>query len=199
MPYYSETLNKLIEALRKLPGIGPKSAERLAFHILKASPQEAEDLASAILEARQSIKPCSICFFLSDTDPCFICTDEKREKDIICVVEDSRDIIAMERAGIFRGLYHVLGGALSPLDGIGPQDLHIAELLERIKKGIVKEVIIATNPTISGDTTSTYLAMQIKPLGVKVTRIAHGLPVGTYLELADEVTLSLALQGRREI
>ncbi|MCR4432516.1 MAG: recombination mediator RecR [Coprothermobacterota bacterium] len=199
MPYSSPSLTKLIEALRKLPGIGPKSAERIAFYILKSPPQESEALVSAIMEARWNVKACSICFFLADTDPCPICQDKARDQETICVVEDSRDVIAMERAGAYKGLYHVLGGALSPLDGIGPGDLRISELFERVRQGKIKEVILATNPTMTGDITAAHLAQQLKVMGVKVTRIAHGLPVGTELELADEVTLNLALQGRREM
>ncbi|MCR4427937.1 MAG: recombination mediator RecR [Caldiserica bacterium] len=199
MPYSSQALTKLIEALRKLPGIGPKSAERIAFHILKSPPQESEALVSAIMEARWSIKACSICFFLADTDPCPICQDKTRDQETLCVVEDSRDVLAMERAGAYRGLYHVLGGVLSPLDGVGPGDLRIRELFERVKEGGIKEVIIATNPTMAGDITAAHLAQQLKAIGIKVTRIAHGLPVGTELELADEVTLTFAIQGRREI
>jgi recombination protein RecR len=199
MPYSSPSLAKLIEALRKLPGIGPKSAERIAFYILKSSPQESEALVSAIMEARWNIKACSICFFLSDSDPCPICQDKSRDQETICVVEDSRDVIAMERTGTYKGLYHVLGGALSPLDGIGPGDLRIGELIERVRQREIKEVILATNPTTAGDATALYIAQHLKTLGVKVTRIAHGLPMGTEIELADEVTLNLALQGRREM
>lgn len=199
MPYYSFSLGKLIEALRRLPGIGPKSAERIAFYLLKSSVEENEAIASAILEAKRNVKTCSRCFYLAETDPCPICDDPRRDRSIICVVEDSRDIIAMERTASFRGLYHVLGGALSPLDGIGPKDLHINELLRRVNQGEVREVILATNPTMSGDATATFLAQQLKPLGVRVTRIAQGLPVGSDLELADEVTLNLALQGRTEM
>jgi recombination protein RecR len=199
MPYFSPSLTKLIEALRKLPGIGPKSAERIAFYLLKSSPQDSEALVSAIMEAKWNVKACSICFFLADSDPCPICQDQNRDQETLCVVEDSRDVIAMERTGAYKGLYHVLGGALSPLDGVGPQDLHIVELLERVRPGKIKEVILATNPTMTGDATAAYLAQQLKALGVKVTRIAYGLPMGTDLELADEVTLHLALQGRREM
>ncbi len=199
MPYYASSLGKLIEALRRLPGIGPKSAERIAFYLLKSPLEESEAVASAILEAKRNVKACSRCFNLSETDPCPTCDDPRRDRSLICVVEDSRDVIAMERTAGFRGLYHVLGGALSPLDGIGPRDLRISELLVRVKEGEVREVIVATNPTMPGDATATFLAQQLKPLGIRVTRIAQGLPVGTDLELADEVTLSLALQGRTDM
>lgn len=199
MPYSSPSLTKLIEALRKLPGIGPKSAERIAFYLLKSPPQESEALVSAIMEARWNIKACSICFFLSDSDPCPICQDKSRDQELICVVEDSRDVIAMERTSAYKGLYHVLGGALSPLDGIGPGDLRISELIERVRQGNIKEVILATNPTTTGDTTAWHIAQLLKPMGIKVTRIAQGLPMGTEIELADEITLNLALRGRREM
>jgi recombination protein RecR len=199
VPILAPSFGKLVEALRRLPGIGPKSAERIAFHLLKRSQEEVADLAQAILEAKRNVKPCSRCFFLADSDPCPICANPRRDQSQICVVEDSRDVLAMERSGGFRGLYHVLGGAISPLDGVGPGDLHIAPLLARLGKETIAEVIVATNPTMTGDTTAIFLAKLVKERGVRITRIAHGLPVGTDLELADELTLSLAMQGRREL
>lgn len=199
MPVFTPSLSKLIESLRHLPGIGPKSAERIAFFLLKGNPTEAEALATAILEARMNVKACSRCFYLSDTDPCPLCRDSRRDPSLLCVVEDSRDVIAMERSGSFRGFYHVLDGSLSPIQNINEENLHVEELIGRVKEGQIQEVIVATNPTMNGDITCTLIAKRLKPLGIKVTRIAHGLPVGSDLELADEVTLGLALQGRREV
>ncbi len=196
---YAEPLARLIEELSKMPTVGPKTAQRLAFYILSASPEDAARLAQAILDAKARIHYCSNCFHITDVDPCAICTNPSRSRATICVVEDPRDVLAMERTREFRGLYHVLHGAISPLDGIGPDDLKIAELLVRVKTGEVTEVIVATNPRVEGEATAIYLAKLLKPLGIKVTRIAHGLPVGGDLEYADEVTLAKALEGRREI
>lgn len=189
---------KLIDEFSRLPGIGPKSAQRLAFHVLNGDLSQAERLAEAIVNARSSIKYCSVCGNLTDADPCVICRNEARDKDIICVVQEPRDVIAMERTREFKGHYHVLHGAISPLGGVGPDDIRIKELLARMSPE-VKEVIIATNPNVEGEATAMYIARLFKPLGIRVTRIAHGIPVGGDLEYADEVTLSKALEGRREI
>jgi len=196
---YAAPLARLIEALTKLPTIGPKTAQRLAYHILRMAPQDAQALAQAILEARAQTRYCSICWNLTDIDPCAICSNPQRTATIICVVEDPRDVVAMERTREVKGRYHVLHGAISPLDGVGPDDLKIAELLDRVRRERVEEVIVATNPRAEGEATALYLAKVLKPLGVKVTRIAHGVPVGADLEYADEVTLAKALEGRREI
>jgi recombination protein RecR len=196
---YAPPLARLIEELSKLPTIGPKTAQRLAFHMLAMSPADAEALAAAILEAKSRIRNCSVCGNITESDPCGICTNPQRDQSVICVVEDARDIAAMERTREFRGLYHVLQGAISPLDGIGPDDLRIAELLQRVAAGEVREVIVATNPRVEGEATALYLSKVLRPLGVRVTRIAHGLPVGGDLEYADEVTLARALEGRRDL
>jgi recombination protein RecR len=194
-----EALARLVEQLSKLPTVGPKTAQRLALHVLRMPEDEVRQLAEALVEARSRVRPCSVCFHLTDTDPCAICTSPTRDPSVLCVVEDSRDVLALERAREFRGRYHVLGGAISPLDGVGPEDLRIRELLDRLRTGQVREVIVATNPRVEGDATALYLARLIRPLGVKVTRLAHGLPVGADLEYADEVTLARALEGRREL
>ncbi len=196
---YAEPLARLIEELSKMPTVGPKTAQRWAFYILRASAEDVARLAQAILDAKAKIRYCSTCFHITDVDPCAICSNPARNRALICVVEDPRDVLALERTHEYRGLYHVLHGAISPLDGIGPDDLKIAELLARVKSGEVQEVIIATNPRVEGEATAIYLAKILKPLGIKVTRIAHGLPVGGDLEYADEVTLAKALEGRREI
>jgi recombination protein RecR len=196
---YAEPLARLIEELSKMPTVGPKTAQRLAFHILRMSPEDAAKLSQAILDAKAKIRYCSICFHITDVDPCAICSNPTRMQQMICVVEDPRDVLAMERTREYKGLYHVLHGAISPLDGIGPDDLKIAELLRRVGRGAVDEVIVATNPRVEGEATAIYLAKILKPLGLKVTRIAHGLPVGADLEYADEVTLAKALEGRREM
>jgi len=196
---YVPPLARLIEALSKLPTIGPKTAQRLAYYLLRMAPQDAEALAQAILEARALTRYCSICWNLTDVDPCSICSNPQRTSSVICVVEDPRDVVAMERTREVKGKYHVLHGAISPLDGMGPDDLKIAGLLERVRRDQVQEVIIATNPRAEGEVTALYLAKVLKPLGVRVTRIAYGVPVGADLEYADEVTLAKALEGRREI
>ncbi|HXF82091.1 MAG TPA: recombination mediator RecR [bacterium] len=196
---YAEPLARLIEELSKLPTVGPKTAQRLAFHILRMSAEDAARLSEAILDAKARIRYCSVCFHITDVDPCALCTSPARSGALLCVVEDPRDVLAMERTREFKGRYHVLHGAISPLDGIGPDDLKIAELLARVRGGEVQEVIIATNPRVEGEATAIYLAKLLKPLGLKVTRIAHGLPVGGDLEYADEVTLAKALEGRREM
>lgn len=196
---YIAPLAKLVEQFRRLPGIGPKSAARLAYHVLEMDKDEAQALAQAILDAKEKVGYCSVCFNLTDCDPCQVCQAEGRDRTVICVVEDPRDVEAMERTREYRGLYHVLHGALSPLDGVGPDQLRLAELLQRLRQGDVREVIMATNPNVEGEATAMYIARLLKPLGVKVTRIAHGLPVGGDLEYADEVTLAKALENRREL
>jgi len=196
---YPEPLAALVESMRKLPGIGPKTAQRLALYLLHAPADEAEAIAQAILEAREKIFLCPVCGNFTDVEPCSICQDQGRDCSLICVVESPRDIIAFERTQDFRGVYHVLHGVLSPIDGIGPADLKIAELLQRVQSGAVKEVILALNPNVEGGATSIYLAQLLKPLGLKVTRIAHGIPVGGDLEFADTATLSRSFLGRHEI
>lgn len=199
MKYYAKPLNRLISELGKLPGIGGKTAQRLAFHILNLSDEEANGLAEAIKDAKANMHYCSVCGNLTDQDPCSICSDQSRDKSVICVVESPRDVFAMERVREFNGLYHVLNGAISPMEGIGPEDINLRSLIVRLQTEDVKEVILATNPNIEGEATAMYIAKLVKPAGIKVTRIAHGLPVGGDLEYADEVTLSKAMEGRREI
>lgn len=199
MPIYSKSLQRLISALHRLPGIGPKSAQRLAFHILKSSRAEANELAQAILAAKENMKSCSVCGNITDSDPCLICDDSTRDGSTICVVEQPQDIFIFEKMGEYKGTYHVLMGALSPLDGVGPDDLKIKELVTRIEQDKIKEVIIATNPNVEGEATAAYLSKLIRPLGVKMTQLAQGMPMGSDLEYADEVTLAKALEGRREV
>ncbi|SFR04169.1 DNA replication and repair protein RecR [Desulfoscipio geothermicus DSM 3669] len=196
---YAGAVSRLIGELARLPGIGSKTAQRLAFFLLNASPEVAERLADAIREARAVIRHCSVCGNLTDVDPCGVCADHARDGGVICVVQDPRDVAAIEKYRGFKGVYHVLHGALSPLAGVGPEELNIKSLLARLGDGAVREVILATNPDVEGDATALYLARLIKPLGVKVTRIAHGLPVGAHLEYADEITLGKAIEGRQEI
>jgi recombination protein RecR len=196
---FAAPLERLIERLRKLPGVGQKSAQRLAFHLMRGDEAEARALAEAILEVKEKIRLCSVCFNITDTDPCAMCADAGRDSASLCVVEEPNNLATIEKTGQFRGRYHVLHGALSPLKGIGPDDLKIAALLERLRDGAVKEVILATNPNVEGEATATYLSRLLKPVGVKVTRIALGLPVGSELEYADEVTVGKALEGRREL
>lgn len=196
---FAEPLQELIDELARLPGVGPKTAQRLAFHILKIDAIDAKRLAEAINRVKDEIRFCERCFNVS-TDPlCEYCSDSRRDSSVICVVEEARDIVAVERTGEFRGSYHVLGGAISPIDGIGPDDLHISELLNRMKNEGIEEVIVATNPNVEGEATAMYLARLLVPLGVKVSQIARGLPVGGDLEYADEVTLGRALEGRRRM
>ncbi len=197
--HYIAPLTKLIEHFRSLPGIGAKTASRLAYHILDMEDAKAKSLARAIIEAKEKISYCSTCFNLTDCDPCYVCAAEQRDRSIICVVEQPRDVAAMERMRDFKGLYHVLHGVLSPLEGIGPDEIRIKELVARLYSGEVKEIIVATNPNVEGEATAMYIAKLLKPIGIKVTRIAHGLPIGGDLEYADEVTLSKALENRREI
>jgi len=192
-------LIKLIEQFERLPGVGRKSAQRLAFHILDMPKEKALEFAACIVDAREKMKKCRCCQNLTDQELCPICSQQGRDQATICVVEDPRDILAFERTKEYSGLYHVLHGLISPMDGIGPEQLYIKELLGRIQKGGVEEVIMATNPTVEGEATATYLARLLKPLGIKVTRLAYGIPVGGNLEYADEVTLYRALEGRREI
>lgn len=199
MRQYPKPLGKLINELSKLPGIGGKTAQRLAFHILSLDDKEASALAQAITEAKQTMKYCSVCGNLTDRDPCGICTDQNRRQDVICVVEHPRDVMAMERIKEFDGLYHVLHGAISPMDGIGPEDINLKQLIVRLQNSRVKELILATNPNIEGEATAMYIARLIKPSGIKVSRIANGIPVGGDLEYADEVTLLKAMEGRREL
>lgn len=204
MPYfdlhqYAEPMARLIEEFTKLPGIGPKTAQRLAFHILSIPENKVERLARAIINAKQKIVYCSVCGNLTDIDPCKICSAVNRNRNTICVVEDPRDVVAMEKTREYKGLYHILHGAISPMEGIGPEDIRIKELLERIRKEKIQEIILATNPNIEGEATAMYIARLVKPLGIKVTRIAHGIPVGGDLEYTDEITLTKALEGRKEI
>ena len=196
---YIAPLARLIEHFRALPGIGSKTAVRLAYHVLDMDAEKARALASAILEAKEKIGLCSVCQNLSDEDPCAICKSDARDHSVICVVEQPQDVAAMERMKDFRGTYHVLHGALSPLDGVGPDGIRVKELLSRLAGDTVKEIIMATNPNVEGEATAMYLAKLIKPLGITVTRIAHGLPIGGDLEYADEVTLAKAMENRREI
>ena len=199
MSYYSPSIEKLIEAFERLPSIGNKTAARLAFYILNSSEEETNEFVQAIINAKKNLKYCSTCFNISDTDPCTICANAGRDKSTICVVEDVKDVVAMEKTHEFKGVYHVLHGSISPMNGIGPDDIKIKELLSRLMDGSVKEVILATNPRVEGEATAIYLSKLIKPLGITVTRTAHGIPVGGDLEYTDEVTLSRALEGRRAL
>jgi recombination protein RecR len=202
MIYYAAPIAKLIEEFEKLPGIGNKSAQRLAFHILNLSTEKAINLANTIREAKEKVKYCTVCGNLTDKEPCYICGlgySGQRDRNIICVVQSPRDIVAMEKTREFKGLYHVLHGAISPMQGIGPEEIKIKELLLRFQSNEIKEVILATNPNIEGEATAMYISKLLKPLKIKTTRLAHGIPVGGDLEYADEVTLARALEGRREI
>ncbi len=199
MSYYSPSIEKLIESFKRLPSIGEKTAVRLAFYMLNSSDEEANKFIQSIQDAKRNLKLCSKCFNISDTDPCPICSNINRDLTKICVVEDVKDIIAMERTHEFKGLYHVLHGSISPMDGIGPDDIKIKELLSRLMEGTVKEVILATNPRVEGEATSMYIAKLIKPMGVRVTRIAHGIPIGGDIEYTDEFTLGKALEGRVDL
>jgi len=199
MPTYATPVQALIDELGRLPGIGPKSAQRIAFHLLKLPAEEANRLARAISEAKERVTFCERCFNVSEGPLCPMCTDDRRDQSVVCVVEDARDIVAIEKTGEFRGRYHVLLGAISPIDGIGPEQLKVRELLARLEPEGVREVILCTNPNIEGEATAMYLARLLKPLGLRVTRIASGLPVGGDLEYADELTLGRALEGRREV
>ena len=196
---YAPVVQSLIDELGRLPGIGPKSAQRIAFHLLKLPATDVERLARSIVEAKERVRFCSQCFNVAETELCRICTDDRRDPSMICVVEEARDIVAIEKTGEFSGRYHVLLGAISPIDGIGPEQLKVRELLARLEPEGVREVILCTNPNVEGEATALYLARLLKPLGITVTRIASGLPVGGDLEYADELTLGRALEGRRTI
>jgi recombination protein RecR len=191
-------VSRLIQELNKLPGIGPKSAQRLAYYLLRAPEDQAKLLAEAVLSVKQKTKLCSVCFNITDSDPCPICRSDRRDRSKICIVEQPQDILALEHIKSYNGLYHVLHGAISPTEGVGTEDIRIKELMNRLQGGKVNEAILATNPTLEGETTAMYLAKQISPLGIKVTRLALGLPFGTELEYADDVTLTRAIEGRQE-
>ncbi len=196
---YPQAMTRLIHELAKLPGIGPRTAQRLAFHVLTLSGEEVGKLAETLLEAKQKIGFCAVCGQLTETSPCPVCQDAGRDRALICVVEEPKDVVAMEKTRVFRGLYHVLGGAISPLEGIGPEDLRIKELLGRVGSEGVREIILATDPNIEGEATALYLSKILRPLGLRVTRLARGLPVGGDLEYIDEITLGKAFEGRTEL
>jgi len=197
--FYPEPLAKLIDSFARLPGIGPKTAARLAFHVLRMKEDDCIDFAKALVNVKRNLHYCSVCCNITDTDPCRICQDKSRDRSVICVVQEPKDLVAMERTKEFNGYYHVLHGAISPMEGIGPDEIRIADLLRRLSDEQVQELILATNPNIEGEATAMYLSRLVRPFGLKVTRIAHGLPVGGDLEYADEVTLTKALEGRREL
>ncbi len=194
-----QAIERMIDVVKKLPGVGPKMAERLCYHILKSQPYEVDRLIDVIQKARQKIKICSVCYNMSETDPCPICSDHSKEKNILCVVETPQDLIAVSKVKDYNGLYFVLGGALSPLDAIGPNDIRIDQLLNRLKNNLVTEVILATDMDSKGETTAIYLAQLIKPLGIKVSRLGYGMPVGGDIEYADEITIGRAIAGRKEM
>ena len=193
------SLENLTARLNRLPGIGIKTAQRLAYHILSLTEEDVEGLASALVEAKKRIRYCPVCGNFTEDELCSVCADVKRDRGVVCVVKDARDVSYMERMREYRGLYHVLGGTLSPMDGVGPDDIRIKELMARVKEGEVREVILATNPDVEGEATAAYIAKQLKPLGVKTTRIAHGIPIGGNLEYVDEITLFKAIENRREV
>lgn len=197
--FFTRPLARLIEEFQKFPGVGPKSAQRMAFHVLGLSEEEVRGFADALVDAKEKVRHCSVCFHLSAQDPCEVCQDTRRDPECICVVADARDVIALERTREFHGRYHVLTGLISPLDGRGPDKLSIRELLARLQEGVVKELILAINPTVEGDATVLYITQLTRPLGVRSTRIAFGLPMGADLEYADDMTLSKALEGRRDV
>ncbi len=196
---YEGIVQDLIEEFARLPGVGPKGASRIAFHLLNSDAEDVKRLGALLQEVNEKVRFCSICFNVASADTCRICNDTRREQTVICVVEEPKDVLAVERTREFRGRYHVLGGAINPIDGIGPDDLRISELLKRLADGAVTEIILATNPNLEGEATATYLTRMISPLGIKVTRLASGLPVGGDLEYADEITLGRALEGRRQV
>ncbi|MED4588308.1 recombination mediator RecR [Priestia flexa] len=197
--HYPEPISKLIDSFMKLPGIGPKTAVRLAFFVLNMKEDTVLDFAKALVNAKRNLTYCSTCGHITDQDPCYICQDQRRDRTIVCVVQDPKDVIAMEKMKEYTGLYHVLHGAISPMEGIGPEDIKVPELLKRLQNDEIQEVILATNPNIEGEATAMYISRLLKPTGIRITRIAHGLPVGGDLEYADEVTLSKALEGRRDV
>ncbi|MBC1718715.1 recombination protein RecR [Listeria welshimeri] len=197
--HYPEPITKLMDSFMKLPGIGPKSAARLAFYVLDMKEDDVLDFAKALVDAKRNLSFCSVCGHITDKDPCYICSDTSRDRSVICVVQESKDVIAMEKMRDFHGLYHVLHGTISPMDGSGPEDINIPDLLKRLQDDTIEEVILATNPNVEGEATAMYISRLLRPSGIKVTRIAHGLPVGGDLEYADEVTLSKAMEGRREV
>ena len=197
--HYPEPISRLIDSFMKLPGIGPKTAARLAFFVLTMKEDTVSSFAKALIDAKRNLMYCSKCGHITDIDPCHICQDQQRNPSMICVVQDPKDVIAMEKMRDYNGLYHVLHGAISPMDGVGPEDINVASLLTRLHDERVQELILATNPTIEGEATAMYISRLVKPSGIRTTRIAHGLPVGGDLEYADEVTLSKALEGRREL
>lgn len=197
--HYPEPISKLIDSFMKLPGIGPKTAGRLAFFVLEMKEDNVLEFAKALVDAKRNLHFCSTCGHITDVDPCQICADKQRDHSLICVVQDPKDVIAMEKMRDYEGMYHVLHGAISPMDGVGPEDINVPSLLTRLQDDEVDELILATNPTIEGEATAMYISRLVKPSGIKTTRIAHGLPVGGDLEYADEVTLSKALEGRREL
>lgn len=199
MAVYTQSLQALIDELNRLPGIGPKSAQRIAFHLLKIPAEDAKRLAAVIVEAKDRVHWCRVCFNVCDGDLCQFCNDDSRDPTQVCIVEEARDIVAIERSGVFKGRYHVLQGAISPIEGIGPEHLRVRELVQRLDDHSVTELILATNPNVEGDATASYLARLLKPIGVRVTRLASGLPQGGDLEFADEVTLGHAMEGRREL
>jgi recombination protein RecR len=194
-----EPIHRLVEAFHRLPGIGPKSAQRLAYHVLRSSEQEARALADALIEVKQRIRFCSQCVNITESDPCGFCSDDRRDHTVVCVVEQPLDVLALERSGGYKGLYHVLHGVLNPMDGIGPEHIHVRELVVRLQQGDIQEVIMATNPSLEGEATAMYIQRLVGPAGVKVTRLARGLPSGADLEYTDDITLARALQGRQEI
>jgi recombination protein RecR len=198
-PSTPEPIQRLIEAFHRLPGIGPKSAQRLAYHILGTSEQDTAQLADALMEVKRRIRMCSVCVNITESDPCRYCNDIRRDRTVVCVVEQPLDVLAIERSGGFRGQYHVLHGVLNPMDGVGPEDIHVRELVIRLQAGEIQEVIMATNPSLEGEATAMYIQRLVGPAGVKVTRLARGLPSGADLEYTDDVTLARALEGRREI
>jgi len=199
MAYFAAPLENLIEKLCGLPGIGPKSAQRMAFYLLSIPRDDAVEIARAIVEVKDKVRFCTVCFNISEGELCSVCTDTRRDESLICVVEEPRDVIAIERSGRFRGMYHVLGGAISPIDGVGPEELRFRELIGRLRDGKITELIAATNPNAEGEATALYMAQLVKPIGIRVTRLARGLPVGGDLEYADEVTLGRALDGRSDL
>ena len=196
---YARPLMRLLEALEKLPGVGPRSAERMAFYLLRTNREEARQLAQAITDVKDHLRFCEVCFNLSESDRCRICQDPSRDPSVLCIVEEPKDVLALEKTGVFRGLYHVLLGAIAPLDGIGPELLKIDELMRRLAEGTIQEVIVATDADKDGETTAAYLSKLIRPTGLRLTRIASGIPVGSHLEYADQATLAKALEGRRDL